>query len=95
VYVHAFSSGPEPPPPLSREQQIEKLRREVDSYQEALIDLQQRLNEARSRLGLISKIVRDRERTQRAPWVSWAAVRAALYAKPDSLGGVGPDLPIL
>ncbi|WP_159079569.1 hypothetical protein [Plantactinospora sp. BC1] len=90
--VDAYSS--DPPPPMTLEQQNERLKAELASCQQALCNLQSRLTEAKVRLGMISRIVRDVERTRRAPGVSFAAVRAALYVQPDRLRDLGADIPI-
>lgn len=91
--VDAYSS--DPPPPMTLEQRNERLKAELASCQQALCDLESRLAEAKARLGMISRIARDVERTNRAPGVSFAAVRAALYARTDRLRDLGADLPIL
>lgn len=90
---HAFH--PPEQPSLTPEQRTERLKAELASCQQALCALQSELTEAKSRLGMISRIARDVERTRRAPGVSWAAVRAALYARPGKPPDRGPDLPIL
>jgi hypothetical protein len=91
--VDAYNSDPQPP--ITLEQRNERLKAELASCQQALCDLQSRLAEAKARLGMISRLVRDVERTNRAPGMSFAAVRAALYAQPDRLRDLGADLPVL
>ncbi|GIG92024.1 hypothetical protein [Plantactinospora endophytica] len=86
---------PDPPPPTRLKQQNERLQAELASCQQALRLLEARLTEAKVRLGMISRIVQDADRTRRAPAVSFAAVRAALYVQPDRLRDLGADLPIL
>ncbi|MBE1489037.1 hypothetical protein [Plantactinospora soyae] len=93
MLYHAFH--PPDQPSLTHEQRTERLRAELAATQQALCVLQGALTDAKTRLGMISRIARDVERTRRAPGASWAAVRAALYSRPEGLKDVGPDLPIL
>ncbi|MEQ4306041.1 hypothetical protein ABNF97_32420 [Plantactinospora sp. B6F1] len=80
-------------PSQDAERQLHRLREELASCQQVMCEMQGRLNDARSRLAVIGRIARDDARCRRAPTVSWAAVRAALYCQPDMLDRIGPDLP--
>ncbi|MFY1693363.1 hypothetical protein [Plantactinospora sp. WMMB782] len=90
MQLRSYASDPEPDPPPTLTQQVERLKAELAVTQQALLERQARLNEAQQRLVLISKIARDDERCRRAPTVSWAA----LYCGPDNLARIGTDLPI-
>ncbi|GIG92712.1 hypothetical protein [Plantactinospora endophytica] len=91
--IHRSFDQPERPPTTPAPQH-QRLAAELAACQQALCDIQGRLADARHRLALISKIARDDARCRRAPTVSWAAVRAALYAQPDTLDRIGADLPL-
>ncbi|GIG92907.1 hypothetical protein Pen02_78430 [Plantactinospora endophytica] len=95
MLIRSFASDPEPDPPPTTAQQIERLKEELAAAQQTLLERQSRLEEAQQRLVLISKIARDNERCRRAPTVSWAAVRAVLYCGRESLAKIGTDLPVL
>ncbi|MFY1673224.1 hypothetical protein ACN27G_25200 [Plantactinospora sp. WMMB334] len=90
-----FDAAPQPPEPprLTAEQQIERLTKQTQSQERVLLDLHRRLCDARARLALISRIARDQDRCRRTPESSWAAVRAALHARPDNLRLVPRNLP--
>jgi len=80
---------------MTAEEHIQRLKEELAATQTALLNTRRELVDARCRLALISKVVRDNGRVRRSPGVTFGAVRAALYARSDNLGRLGAFLPPL
>jgi hypothetical protein len=67
--------------PTDPKNQLAWLRKRVTSLEEALAVSRREILESHARLTVISKIVSDNDRCERAPSVTFGAVRAALYAE--------------
>lgn len=59
--------------------ELDRLRTQVEALERALIASRRETLYSHARLAMISKIVRDVGRCERAPQVTFGAVRAALY----------------
>jgi hypothetical protein len=59
--------------------ELNRLRTQVDTLERALVASRRETLESQARLAMISKIVRDVARCERAPQVTFGAVRAALF----------------
>jgi hypothetical protein len=64
---------------MDQANELDQLRIQVDTLERALVGSRRETLESHARLAMISKIVRDVDRCERAPQVTFGAVRAALF----------------
>jgi len=68
-----------------RVDEVECLEKKVEHLETALRCARREMLDARGRLALIARILRDRERVQRAPGVTFGAIDAVLFAETPTL----------
>jgi hypothetical protein len=70
---------------MDQQDELAWLRERVTGLEQALAASRREIIESHARLTIISRIVQDTDRCERAPSVVFGAVRSALYAeKPPS-----------
>nr|MDT0658125.1 hypothetical protein [Micromonospora sp. DSM 115978] len=57
----------------------ERLTIRLESTEKALIETRRELFDARARLALVARLVRDEQRIRRAPSLVFGAIRAAVF----------------
>jgi hypothetical protein len=74
---------------VDRKSELAWLRARVTGLEQALAASRREIIESHARLTIISKIVQDTARCDRAPQVTFGAIRSALYAErpPSDLFG--------
>lgn len=66
---------------MDQQDELAWLRERVTGLEQALTASRREIIESHARLTIISKIVQDTARCERAPSVTFGAVRSALYAE--------------
>lgn len=66
----------------------DELQDKLAATERALLETRRELFDARARLAMVSRLVRDDSRAQRAPGAIFGAIRAVLFCSEESLPGL-------